>query len=73
MGPWIMFLFVDLLLLYFIAVALLRPAVIVGWLGPRFRSRLDRQFRYRAAVRLAGVVCIVLLVLLNWLLWRWAL
>lgn len=71
MGPWIMFLFVNIAVLYFIYLALLRPQVVVGWLGTRLRRRLDRQFRYRTVVRIAGVLTLGVLALLNWLFIQW--
>lgn len=71
MGPWIMFIFLNLALLYFVYLALFQPQVVVGWLGTRMRQKLDRQFRYRAAVRLVGVFTVVGLGVLDWLFLRW--
>lgn len=71
MGPWIMFLFLNVAMLYFIYLALLRPQVVVTWLGTRVRRRLDRQFRYRAAVRIIGGLSLGALAVVNWLFLQW--
>lgn len=72
MGPWIMFLFFNVALLYFAYLALFKPQVVLGWLGSRIRNRLDRHFRYRAIVRVVGVAALVGLAAMNWLLIQWA-
>lgn len=71
MGPWIMFLFLNVAILYSIYLALVRPEVVVGWLGARTKGRLDRQFRYRAVVRFVGAVALCTLAVLNFLFIRW--
>lgn len=70
MGPWIMYLFANVALVYFAYLALAKPQIVVGWLGTRFRQRLDRQFRYRLWARVAGVIAIGALVGMNWLFLR---
>lgn len=73
MGPWILFVCYNVALIAFAYLALAKPHVVIGWLGPGIRSRKDLHPRYRLLVRLIGAGTVLTWAALSWLFVKYVL